>query len=178
VSRTLLGFGADVALLSPNGDGRRDSVTFSIALAQGANVTIALVRGTTSIPLFAGPFVAGDQEWAWSGETTDGADVPDGTYRATIAVGGAPPLGVTRSVPLTIDTTAPTLKLVSFYPLRFKTNEKVSVVGTVNGRRISTSAKPGVFKIVFRGVVHKLHVVVRDAAGNQSVPVDRPVHAS
>jgi hypothetical protein len=117
---------------------------------------------------------AGDQEWPWSGTTLDNSVVPDGTYRATITI-GTPPLAVTQSVPLTIDTTAPTLSLISYSPLRFKTNEKVSVLGTVNGRRIATSAKPGVFKIVFTGTVRTLHIVVRDAAGNESLPVNRPL---
>jgi len=173
VSRTLLAFSADTSLVSPNGDGRRDAVAFSIALEQAANVAIALVQGKTSIPLFAGPLDAGDEEWTWSGATLDGSAVPDGVYKATIMI-GTPPLGVSQSVPLTIDTTAPTLSLVSYSPLRFRTNEKVSVLGTVNGRRIATSAKAGVFRVVFQGTVRTLHVVVRDAAGNQSLPVTRP----
>jgi len=146
-------------------------VTFSVALAQTANVTISLVQGTTTIPLFDGQLVGGDQEWPWSGVTLDGSVVPDGAYQATIAY-GTPPLVVTRSVPLTIDTTAPTLSLVSLNPLRLRTSENSSVYATVNGKRITTSAKAGVFRIVFNGTVRTLHVVVRDAAGNQSDPVD------
>ncbi|MHB8642522.1 MAG: N-acetylmuramoyl-L-alanine amidase [Gaiellaceae bacterium] len=174
VSRTLLAFTADTKLVSPNGDGRRDTANFTISLAQSGTIALSLVTGTTTYPLFSGSMTAGDQEWPWSGETLDGSVVPDGTYRATISV-GTPPLAVTQSVPLTIDTTPPTLSLVSYSPLRFKTNEKVSVLGTVNGARIATSAKPGVFRIVFKGTVRTLHVVVRDAAGNESLPVNRPL---
>jgi len=173
VSRTLLGFTSDFALVSPNGDGRRDTVTFVVALAQAADVSIALVAGTTSVPIFSGALQPGDQELAWSGATLDGSAVRDGRYRATITI-GAPPLAVTQALPLAIDTRAPRLSLVSYAPLRFKTDEKVTVRGTVDGRRIATSAKPGIFRVVHTGTVRSLNVVVRDGAGNQSAPVIRP----
>ena len=174
VSRTLLAFTSDTTLVSPNGDGVRDTVNFTISLGQNAPIALSLVTGTTTYPLFAGTMNAGDQQWPWSGQTLDGSVVPDGAYRATISI-GTPPLVVTQSVPLTIDTTAPTLSLVSYAPLRLKTNEQVSVSGTVNGKRIATSAKPGIFRIVFTGTVRTLRIVVRDAAGNASLPLNRPL---
>jgi N-acetylmuramoyl-L-alanine amidase-like protein len=177
VSRTLLGFTSDLALASPNADGRKDTVTFVVALAQAADVALSLVSGTTPIPLVQTQLQPGDDELPWSGATLDGSKVPDGSYRATITVGD-PPLAVTQSLPLAIDTTPPALTLVSYTPLRFKTNENVIVRGTVNGRRIATTAKPGVFRVLARGTIHSLHVYVQDAAGNQSKPVVRPIHSS
>jgi flagellar hook assembly protein FlgD len=173
ISRTLLGFTADETIVSPNGDGRKDTVTFVVALAQAANVSLALVSGKTSIPLVAASLQPGDNELAWSGETAEGTAVPDGRYRALLTV-GEPPYAVTRSLPIAIDTTPPTLALVSYMPLRFETNEKVSVLGSVNGRRISTTAKPGVFRVLAKGTIHSLRIFVRDGAGNQSKPVIRP----
>ncbi len=173
ISRTLLGFTADTSLVSPNGDGRRDTATFEISLAVAADVTITLDAGTKSIPIFAGNLPPGKQEWQWNGMAADGSRVPDGVYKARITLGTAPS-GVSLFVPLTVDTRPPTLILVSLYPLRLKVDDRVSVIGVVNGRRLTTSQKPGVFRLAFHGTIHSLWFVVRDAAGNQSKPVRYP----
>jgi len=115
VSRTLLAFTADTALVSPNGDGRRDSVSFGISLAAAADVTITLDAGTASIPIFTGNLPQGDQEWQWNGVAADGGRVPDGVYKARISL-GVPPLVISMSVPVTVDTKPPALILVSLYP--------------------------------------------------------------
>ena len=86
-------------------------MTFVVALAQAANVSLALVAGKTSIPLLATQLQPGDDELPWSGATLAGPPVPDGSYRATLTVGD-PPLAVTQSLPLTIDTTG-TLNMTS-----------------------------------------------------------------
>ena len=84
------------------------------------------------------------------------------------------PLAVSMSVPLTIDTRPPPLVLVSLYPLRLKTDERVSVTGVVNGQTFKTSEQPGVFRLAWRGAVRSLRIVARDAAGNGSKPVTYP----
>ena len=173
VSRTLLGFSVDSSLVSPNGDGRRDTATFGISLAAAADVLLALDAGKTSIPIFAATLSEGDQEWTWNGRAADGTAVPDGVYKATIALGMSP-LAVSMSVPLTIDTRPPPLVLVSLYPLRLKTDERVSVTGVVNGQTFKTSEQPGVFRLAWRGAVRSLRIVARDAAGNGSKPVTYP----
>jgi hypothetical protein len=77
-------------------------------------------------------------------------------------------------VPLTVDTTAPSLILLSLYPVRLKVNDRASVIAVVNGRRLKTTAKPGIFRLAFRGAVHRLRVVARDGAGNESRPITYP----
>jgi flagellar hook assembly protein FlgD len=173
VSRTLVGFAVDDPLVSPNGDGRFDTATFAISLAAAADVTLTLDAGTKRIPIFSGNLPQGDQELPWSGPAADGSNVPDGVYSATITI-GAPPLALSQSVPLTVDTTPPKLILVSLYPLRLKVDDRASVIAVVNGKTLKTSAKPGVFRLAFRGTIHKLKVVVRDRAGNESKPVNYP----
>ena len=172
ISRTLLGFTSSTSLVSPNGDGRRDTATFEISLAAAADVAITLDAGAKSIPIFAGSLPSGNQEWQWSGTAADGSPVPDGVYKARITLGTAP--GVSLFVPLTVDTRPPALILVSLYPLRLKVDDRVTVIGVVNGRRLTTSEKPGVFRLGFHGTIHSLWFVVRDAAGNQSKPVRYP----
>ena len=173
ISRTLLGFSADTPLVSPNGDGRSDTATFAVSLAAASDVTLTLDAGTTHIPIFAGNLPQGDQQLPWSGMATDGTVVPDGVYRATLTL-GSPPLSLSQSVPLTVDTVAPKLILVSLYPLRLKVDDRASVIAVVNGKTLKTSAKPGVFRLAFRGTVHRLRVVARDRAGNESRPVTYP----
>jgi flagellar hook assembly protein FlgD len=167
VSRTLLGLSVDEKVVSPNADGRHDTATFSISLATAADVTLTLDAGTKHVPLFAGNLPQGDQEVPWSGTTIDGERVPDGAYRATVTL-GTPPLSLSQSVPLTIDTRPPTLVLVSLYPLRLKVDDRASVIAVVNGKTLKTTAKPGVFRLAFRGTVRTLRVVARDGAGNES----------
>jgi len=170
VSRTVLAFSADTKIVSPNGDGRRDAAAFTVVLAQQAALSLSLVAGQTSIPFFSGLLPAGSQTLPWNGLATDGTKVPDGRYRATLTI-GTPPLAYTESVPLAVDTLAPRLVLVSRAPLRLRVDEKASIRGTVNGKRIATSAKPGVFRLGFRGSVRTLRLLARDAAGNDSAPV-------
>jgi flagellar hook assembly protein FlgD len=173
ISRTLLAFSVDEPLVSPNADGRHDTATFSVSLATAADVSVTLDAGTKHIPIFAGQLQQGSQGIPWSGTATDGSRVPDGTYRATVTL-GVPPLSTSLSVPLTIDTTPPKLILVSLYPLRLKLDDKASVIAVVNGRTLKTSAKPGVFRLAFKGTVHTLRVVARDRAGNESKPALYP----
>jgi len=173
VSRTVLTYAADAKVVSPNGDGRRDAITFTLVLAQQANVALSLVFGKTSIPIFTGTLPTGSQSIGWSGKATDASTVPDARYRATLTIGTAP-LVYTESVPLTVDTRAPRLSLVSLSPLRIRVGERASIRGVVNGRRIATSAKPGVFRLAFRGTVRSLRLIARDAAGNDSPPLTWP----
>ncbi len=170
ISRTLLAFSVETPVVSPNGDGRLDTATFGIALAATAELAIALDAGRTSVPIFAGVLPEGDQEWMWDGLAADGTPVPDGAYKARITL-GMPPLAVSMSVPLVIDTHPPALILVSLSPLRLHVTERASVIGVVNGRRLKTSQKPGVFRLAWHGAVRSLRVVARDAAGNESRPV-------
>jgi flagellar hook assembly protein FlgD len=167
VSRTVLAYAADTKVVSPNGDGRRDTATFTVVLAQQANVMLSLVSGTTSIPIFTGALPPGSQAIGWTGKAADGSPVADGRYRATLTIGTAP-LVYTESVPLTVDTRAPRLTVASLSPLRLSVDERVSIRGVVNGRRIATSAKPGTFRLAYRGTVRSLRLIARDAAGNDS----------
>jgi flagellar hook assembly protein FlgD len=173
VSRTLLGFSVDGLVVSPNADGRHDTATFSVSLAAAADVTLTLDAGAKHFPIFAGSLSQGAQVVPWSGGAIDGSVVPDGGYRATLTLGTAP-LSISQSVPLTVDTTAPSLILLSLYPVRLKVNDRASVIAVVNGRTLKTTAKPGIFRLAFRGAVHRLRVVARDGAGNESRPITYP----
>jgi flagellar hook assembly protein FlgD len=166
VSRALLTFSADAKIVSPNGDGRRDAVIFRFLLAQPAVATLGLVTPETSFTLLSTQLATGRQSFAFTGTAADGSPVPDGTYEAKLTVGT-----VTQSLPLTIDDVPPTVSLVSVAPLRIRVAEHVTVIATINGRVVRASVQPGVVRLAKRQVVRTLRAVVRDAAGNESLPV-------
>jgi hypothetical protein len=68
---------------------------------------------------------------------------------------------------LTIDTTPPTLRLLSLRQLRFRLSERAVVTLLVNGARIRKLEPRGVFHVPFKGVPHTLTAVAEDRAGNR-----------
>ena len=169
VSRALVSFTSDTKVVSPNGDGRRDAATFDFELAQPTPVTLALVLPEATYMLFTGQLQPGRQSVAFTGRALDGSVVPDGRYPATLTV------GVTKvTLPLLVDTVAPTVALVKLAPLTMRVYERVTVIATVNGNVIRASKKAGVFTLAKGQTVATLNVVVRDSAGNESAPVIYP----
>jgi N-acetylmuramoyl-L-alanine amidase len=168
ISRVLLAFTASANVVSPNGDGRLDAVTFKVVLAQPSEVSLGLATPKRTVPLFAGALPQGTQEIAWNGRAADGTDVRDGAYRATLAI-GTPPLALAQSVEITVDTRAPAISLVSVVPLRIRVSEPVRITGTVNGARVNVTVKGGISRLRYAGVYLKtLRLVARDAGGNSS----------
>jgi hypothetical protein len=169
ISHAVLGFSAGGTLVSPNGDGRHDYVTFRYLLAQPAAVTLTLESMLFSFPLFSAELAPGQQTFAFTGVSADTSPVPDGEYQARLTVGA-----VSQSLPLVVDRVPPTISLVSLSPLRLRVAERVTVIATVNGQELRASKGPGVFTLVKGVTVRTLRVVVRDAAGNESAPLTYP----
>jgi hypothetical protein len=135
-------------------------------------VSVALAGGGAPKPLLASTLPAGDSKLPWAGLAADGKRVPDGRYRATVTVGAAP-LTLSYSVPLTVDTRAPRVTLLSVVPLRIRVNERASLLGTIDGRRVSRSLKAGFTTLPLRAF-RRLRLVARDVAGNDSRVVNWP----
>jgi hypothetical protein len=171
VSHAVLSFNADSRFVSPNGDGRHDSVVFDFMLAQPATVTLAVASTATTYPLLSAFLTPGRQTFGFSGSAAGGATVPDGAYQAKLTVGP-----VTLAVPLTVDRAPPTLALVSLSPLRLRVAEAVTVIAVVNGRTIRVAAQAGVVRVpLAKGeTVRTLRAVARDDAGNESAAVIYP----
>jgi hypothetical protein len=169
VSRQVLSFSADGKVVSPNGDGRHDSVVFRFVLAQPAVVSLSLETPIFSFPFFSAQLMQGAQSVAFTGVALNGTTPPDGPYDAKLRVGA-----VTLSLPLVIDRVPPTVSLVSLTPLRLRVAERVTVIATVNGRVVKASRGPGVFTLGKPEPIRTLRVVVRDAAGNESAPLTYP----
>ena len=168
VDRTLTGLGPLPAVLSPNGDGADDSVTFSFQLAQGAPLRLDIEQaGAVVTSPFQGELAAGAHTLGWDG-TAGGEPLPDGRYVAVFTITDA--LGdVQIPLPVTIDTRPPALTVVDPQAMRFSLDEPATVTLLVNGTTRIVIAEPkGVFTVPFQGSVVTLTAQAQDAAGNLS----------
>ncbi len=96
---------ASTTLISPNGDGNRDSVRLALT-SSGATrwaVLISSPAGTIRTASGSGGSIA----FTWRGERNGGARVADGRYTATLGVMDAAGNQARRSFTLVVDTTAP-----------------------------------------------------------------------
>jgi spore germination protein YaaH/flagellar hook assembly protein FlgD len=97
------------SLISPNGDGRLDSVRLALAATGGAarwTITIAGESGS-AVRSYAGP--GSSAAVTWDGTDAAGGGVPDGRYTATLAAYDAAGNRAARAFPITVDTTPPSI---------------------------------------------------------------------
>ncbi len=78
VSHTVFEYAADTRLISPNGDGRLDSVIFRFLLSQTSFVTLTLESPVFTFPLLSTELAPGQQSIAFTGAGAGGSQVPDG----------------------------------------------------------------------------------------------------
>jgi hypothetical protein len=174
VDRTLAGLDALPRSISPNGDGLDDSMTFSFMLAQNVPVRLDIEQNAAVVATpFQGQLGIGPQSIAWDG-TSNGAPLRDGAYVAVVTV--TDQLGdIQLTVPITIDTTAPTLTIVNAQKLSFRLDEPATVTVLVDQKkRIVHSEGKGTFTIPSEGVVHQVSAEAQDPAGNVSAVVTWP----
>ena len=70
-------------MISPNGDGVNDTVTFSFTLAQNVPVRVEIVQDGFAVATpFQGQLGVGPHAVDWDG-TTNGCRLPDGAYVAS-----------------------------------------------------------------------------------------------
>jgi flagellar hook assembly protein FlgD len=166
VNRTLSFVSATPRFVSPNGDGRSDSVRVSFTLAADADVVVAVRSGSAvTTTLLAGRFPPGARTVDWNG-TVAGSAVPDGRYDlvvdATTALGTA-----SQITKVTVDTAPPVLRLVSAFR-RLATVSEPATITTVVDRNVRTFVrrKAGVFRIPAPSSYRNARVAARDLAGN------------
>ena len=170
VNRTLGYVAAPQRVLSPNGDGRLDSIDFGFLLLKPAQVRIRILRnGYWAATVFKGGLAGGGQTVPWDGEKPQGR-LRDGAYEAEVTARNE--LGaVSQRAPFSVDTTPPALRLYSVQPLRVQVLEPVLLTVQLNGKWSTIDRKrPGVVPIPAT-TVRKLRVVARDAAGNAGPPL-------
>ncbi len=176
IARTLGGVRLARAFLTPNGDGRDDSLTVRFSLAGPAQVRLRILRGSrwTATP-FSGPLAAGAQIIEWDGSKRVGT-LREGTYLAVLEA--TDPVATARvSLPFVADWTPPKVSLVSLDPLRLRVNEPVTLRIRADGlRRLVSVDRPGLIRIAGIRRPRTLVVTAVDSAGNASQPLRRSSH--
>jgi hypothetical protein len=172
VSRLLGIVTATPSVFSPNGDGRRDRLDIGFDLTAPASVRIRIVRAGRWIatPLTSSPLQAGSQTLAWDGARTAGR-LRDGAYEAVVEATAE--IGTSSfAVPFGVDTTAPSIRVVSLRPLLVQVSEPAVLRLTLDGVPIRREVKrPRVVRIARRARLRRVRIVAWDAAGNVSTPV-------
>jgi N-acetylmuramoyl-L-alanine amidase/FlgD Ig-like domain len=171
VSRLLGLVTAGPLLLSPNGDGRSDRLQIGFDLTAPADVRVRVLSdGNWVATLLAATLQAGHQSLVWDGTRSSGT-LRDGEYdvvlEATDEAGTA-----SYAAPFVVDTTAPTVRLVSRRPLELAVSEPSILKLTVDGvvvRRVVKHA--GTVRIRLGRPFRRLRVVAWDEAGNVGSPL-------
>jgi flagellar hook assembly protein FlgD len=172
VDRTLTGLTTTAAAISPNADGIQDTLTLSFSLAASVPVRIDVQRdGAVVATLSDGTRGPGAQVLDWDGKDAAGMPLPDGSYRLVATVTDA--LGsVPIALPVTVDSTPPTLMLVDPTTLRFTLSEPATVTLLVNGATVLKTEPAGAFHVPApKAGVSTVSAQARDAAGNVSQTV-------
>jgi len=168
VTRTLGRLAFASSAVTPNGDGRNDTLSLTVPLTASATLTVRILRNgkwvATPFTGLAGP---GAQIVTWDGSKRIGK-AQDGAYTASVeavdAIGTA-----TVELPFVLDATAPTVRVVSAEPPRIWVSEAATLDVRVNGaRRVMRATAPGAMRIPRVERLRTLVVVARDAAGNVS----------
>jgi spore germination protein YaaH/flagellar hook assembly protein FlgD len=104
----IAGSAISTKLLSPNADGRLDTVTVSLSVTglDKWGYIVEPISGTTVGPAIRSGTVANVKPtWVWNGTDADGTTVADGTYRITLWAADASDNRAQRQFTVTTDTT-------------------------------------------------------------------------
>ena len=168
VDRTVRGFTAVPPVVSPNGDGLKDELTFGFELAQAASVKLEIAQaGRTLVSVYSAALAPGAQTVSWNP-----TGLKDGKYAGVLSATNDIGI-VTHTVLFRIDTVAPKLRVLSFRSLRFRMSEPATIRLTLNGRLVSRAVRAGVFSF-HASRVRSVRVVAQDAAGNISRTLKYP----
>jgi hypothetical protein len=112
VDRTLGGVSAGPAVLSPNGDGARETLRIGFELTRQASVRVQIWRkGKVVRTVLSGSLAAGAYAATWNGKRADGGPVGDGpasaVVRARTSLGERVLLRTIR-----LDTTGPAVRIL------------------------------------------------------------------
>ncbi len=169
VTRTLRRLALGSPFLTPNADGRRDTLSISVALAAPAKVNVRILRdGHWVATPFEGSLEAGSQVVHWDGAKRLG-QARDGDYIVSIETTDAITTSHTE-LPFVLDRTAPVVRVASAAPLSLRVSEPATLALRVNGSlRTLRVRMAGIVAIHRVERLRTLVAVARDAAGNRSV---------
>ena len=132
--------------------------SFSLTRAPAA-VSLQVLRGTDVVAAPPAVVTAGSQTLTWGA-------LPDGTY--TVALTLTDDVGtLTRSLPLTIDTTAPRVTVLSYKNMRFRVGEAATLLLTVGLQHFKRVVHaPTTTQFWLKTKPKRYTLTATDAAGN------------
>jgi hypothetical protein len=142
------------------------SMSFTLTRLPGV-LTFQVLQGTQVVaaPTVPPPIV-GPQALTWDGLLSDGSQAADGTYTLALSITDDVTT-FTRTATLTIDTTAPVIKVLSYRNLRFRVSEPATLTLVVGTRRyMRVLKKPGTTQFWLKTKPSAYRLVATDAAGN------------
>jgi len=168
VDDTLDGFASAPSIFSAAKGG---SVAVAFTLSRiPVSTQFAVLRGSE---LVANPPNAvagiGPQTLSWDGKLDDGTMAPDGEYTLSLALTDQYTSFI-RTAPVTLDSTAPKVTVLSYPTMKFRISEPVTltlVVGTSRYSRTLEKATTTTFWLKRKPRAYRL--LATDAAGNVSV---------
>lgn len=169
LTRVLGRVSLDPGALTPNGDGRGDTMSIRVPLTVPAAVTVRILRdGRWVATPFSGSVEPGERIVTWDGTKRLGK-ARDGAYVAVVEAAGS--VSTARvELPFLLDATAPEVRVVSAVPPRIWVSEAATLVARVNGaRRALRATKSGTLRIPRIERLRTLVVTARDEAGNATV---------
>jgi hypothetical protein len=173
VNRTLGLVTALPLQFSPNGDGRKDQLTLTFALAGPADVRIRIEREGrwVATPLIAS-FPAGTQRFVWDGARSTGT-LRDGEYRVVVEATSAA-RAISFGVPFGSDTVAPRVRILAGRGLRVQVSEPSVLTLVIDGQPLKRDVRrAGIARVPWPRPAKRVRVVAWDAAGNVSAPALR-----
>jgi hypothetical protein len=165
VDPTLAGFSVSPAAISLV---RPAAVSITFALAAGpVEAQVGVLSGGEVVATPASSsYQAGTQSLTWDGTLADGTKAPDGHYLVRLTVTDSFAT-LTQAVPLTVDSTPPSLSVVSAHAMRFRLSEPATVTLGVGSRRYTRHHRAGPLHFWLKKRPYAYRVVVVDAAGNR-----------
>ena len=99
---------ATSAVISPNGDGVRETVRFALS-ATGATGWLVRITNAAGAVVRAATGTGAAGAFTWNGRSDAGGVVPDGRYTAALIATDAAGNSARKALPVVVDTTAPTV---------------------------------------------------------------------
>ncbi len=163
LARTLSGYTVTPTVVSPNGDGRADTVTVTFNLLVPAFARLEALKAGKPVvrPAFR-PLLAGPQSITWK------AGVRDGDYDLALTITDTTG-PVTQIVKVRVDAHAPKLTVVPGRLLRLSLDEPARVTVVADGTPFTfRRGKAGIFRVVLGHPAKRVSAFAQDAAGNVS----------
>jgi spore germination protein YaaH/flagellar hook assembly protein FlgD len=162
VPPNILSAAAATSLISPNGDGIRETAAFSLSAGGGATHWQLRIRDAAGVTVRTISGSGAAASTSWNGRTDTGAIVPDGAYQASLVALDDAANSATRNFSVRVDTTAP-LVASAATPASFSPNGDGATDRTTL-RWTSTESAAGVASI-YRGttLVRKWAITARSS---------------